>query len=139
MHETQTQARKRVGEIFRAKRDEMHLSLKEVENATSIRMMYLQAIEEGHIDKFLSPVYALGFVRQYAAFLGFDGQRIVDENKEAFHMQVPKSDPPYGIGTLEKRGMPHTGSRNMPNAFWIGISIAVLIGAFFFAKFLGVL
>jgi len=139
MQETQTQSRKRVGETFRAKREEMHLSLKEVENVTSIRMMYLKAIEEGHIDKFLSPVYALGFVRQYAAFLGFDGQRIVDENKEAFYMHIPKQDPPYGIGTLEKRGMPHSGSKRKPNAFWIGIGIAVLIGAFFFAKFLGVL
>ena len=52
MHDTQFKERKRVGEIFKNKREEMHLSLKEVENATSIRMMYLQAIEEGHIDKF---------------------------------------------------------------------------------------
>ena len=31
----------RFGQVFKEKREEMHLSLKEVENATSIRMNYL--------------------------------------------------------------------------------------------------
>ena len=37
----------KLGDLFRSKREEMSLTLKEVENATSIRMLYLQAIEEG--------------------------------------------------------------------------------------------
>jgi cytoskeletal protein RodZ len=61
-----------LGELFRIKREEMHLSLKEIENATSIRKMYLEAIEDGTIGKFLSSVYAVGFIKQYAAFLGLD-------------------------------------------------------------------
>ena len=71
---------KEIGEMFKSKRVEMHLSLKEVENATSIRTNYLQAIEEGNVDKFLTSVYALGFVRQYASFLGFDGDKLIKEN-----------------------------------------------------------
>ncbi len=37
---------KRVGDVFRQKRKQLNLSLKEVENSTSIRSSYLEAIEE---------------------------------------------------------------------------------------------
>ena len=70
---------KKIGDKFRSKREEMSLTLKEVENATSIRMLYLQAIEEGRVTQFLSTVYALGFIRQYASFLGFDMDRLTKD------------------------------------------------------------
>ena len=52
---------KKVGEIFRAKREEKKISLKEVESSTSIRMSYLSAIEEGRTDAFHSTFYLYGF------------------------------------------------------------------------------
>ena len=67
---------KKMGEKFRGKREELNLTLKEVENATSIRIIYLQAIEEGRVGHFLSNVYALGFIRQYASFLGFENDKL---------------------------------------------------------------
>ena len=47
---------KTLGQMFKDKREEMHLTLKEIENATSIRRSYLQAIEEGSAEKLLSGV-----------------------------------------------------------------------------------
>jgi cytoskeletal protein RodZ len=129
---------KNIGNLFKDKRKEMNLSLKEVENATSIRMNYLQAIEEGQIDKFLSAVYALGFIKQYASFLGFDGERIVKENEQAFKLTKEKQDFSYGIGTLEVRNSSHGNMKWFPNALWIIVGGVVLISAWFFAKFLGV-
>jgi cytoskeletal protein RodZ len=129
---------KKIGDMFREKRDEMHLSLKEVENATSIRMMYLQAIEEGHIDKFLSPIYALGFIKQYAAFLGFDGDRMIKENKDIFKMGQQKQEFDYGIGTLDHRGGQTNSIKSLPNIMWIGVGGVALIAAWYFARFLGV-
>ena len=83
---------KKLGESFRVKREEMNLTLKEVENATSIRMMYLQAIEEGKVQQFLSNVYALGFIRQYASFLGFNQDFLTKEYPEAFRITTEKQD-----------------------------------------------
>jgi cytoskeletal protein RodZ len=128
---------KRMGESFRLKREEMSLSLKEVENATSIRIMYLQAIEEGRVQQFLSTVYALGFIRQYASFLGFDQERLSKDYPEAFRMPSEKQDFAYGIGTLEARGSPQGGVRWLPNLVWsVGV---VLIGAaaWYFGKLIG--
>lgn len=129
---------KKMGEHFRSKREEMNLSLKEVENATSIRTMYLQAIEEGRVAHFLSNAYALGFIRQYAGFLGFDNEKLTKEFPEAFRLPVEKQDFAYGIGTLEARGSPHGGVRWVPNLLWGGAFVLIGVVAFYFAKFLGI-
>jgi cytoskeletal protein RodZ len=125
-----------MGERFRSKREEMNLSLKEVENVTSIRMMYLQAIEEGRVGNFLSNAYALGFIRQYAGFLGFDTDKLNQEFPGAFQLPAEKQDFAYGIGTLEARGSPHGGVRWMPNLLWGGAFVLIAVVAFYFAKFL---
>lgn len=129
---------KKMGDAFRSKREEMNLTLKEVENATSIRIAYLQAIEDGRVDLFLSNVYALGFIRQYASFLGFENERLSKEFPEALRLPAEKQDFAYGIGTLEMRGSPHGGVRWIPNLVWGAAFIGIAICAWYFAKFIGV-
>lgn len=129
---------KMMGEKFRSKREEMNLSLKEVENATSIRMVYLQAIEEGRVDHFLSNVYALGFIRQYANFIGLDSEKLSKEFPEALRLPPEKQDFAYGIGTLEMRGSPHGGVRWVPNLIRVSIFLLIGVAAWYFAKFVGV-
>jgi cytoskeletal protein RodZ len=130
---------KKLGEKFRTKREEMNLSLKEVENATSIRMLYLQAIEEGRVGHFLSNVYALGFIRQYATFLGFENEKLIKEFPEALRLPPEKQDFAYGIGTLEMRSSPHGGVRWVPNLIWGTAFVLLSIAAWYFAKFLKVI
>lgn len=128
---------KKMGDLFRRKREEMNLSLKEVENATSIRMLYLQAIEEGRVHQFLSSVYALGFVRQYLGFLGFEEAKLTKEFPDAFRLYPEKQEFDYGIGTLESRGSPSGGIRSLPNILWIAVVLGVCILAWYFGKWVG--
>jgi len=126
-----------LGATFRSKREEMNLSLKEVENATSIRTTYLQAIEEGKIGQVLSGVYAHGFIRQYASFLGLPHEQLAKQYPDAFRPTHEKQDFAYGIGTLEARGSPHGGIRWLPNLLWgLGIAFVGII-AWFFGKLVG--
>jgi cytoskeletal protein RodZ len=129
---------KRVGSLFKAKRKERGLSLKEAENATSIRSPYLEAIEEGSIDHHISAVYALGFMKQYAHFLGMDVENLIRENPQAFRMPVEKHEFSYGIGTLEMRGSVGGGVKWLPNLLWAGAAALLLVAAWFLAKFLGI-
>ena len=129
---------KSIGDIFKQRRKEMNLSLKEVENATSIRMSYLQSIEEGEVKKLISPIYAQGFVKQYAAFLGVDGEKIVKENPHIFN-RAANQEFIYGIGTLEIRGNPGAGIKWFPNAAWIVISVLIMVVAWFLARFFEVI
>ena len=110
-----SEALKNLGDALRLKREEMNLTLKEVENATSIRTLYLQAIEDGRVSHFISNAYAFGFIRQYANFLGIDGEKLIKDHPDAFRLPAEKQDFAYGIGTLEVRGSPHGGVRWMPN------------------------
>ncbi|OGN56524.1 MAG: hypothetical protein A3D96_02895 [Chlamydiae bacterium RIFCSPHIGHO2_12_FULL_44_59] len=129
---------KNMGKAFRSKREEMNLTLKEVENATSIRIVYLQAIEEGRVDQFLSNAYALGFIRQYSAFLGYEHDRLSKDFPDALKFPSEKQDFAYGIGTLEMRGAPHGGVRWLPNLLWGIAAVLIAICAWYFAKFVGV-
>lgn len=130
---------KSLGVLFKDKREEMHLTLKEVENATSIRMMYLQAIEEGKVDNYLSPVYALGFIKQYAKFLGMDAETIIRENASAFKAIDQNPTFAYGIGTLDVRNKNKASNKKKANILWIGFFSLILVIAWFFAKGLGVI
>jgi len=124
-----------VGQKFAQRRAEQEISLKEVETATSIRIAYLEAIEAGQMDKLISPIYAQGFVRQYAAYLGLDGDQIISENSEIFRRPI-QQDFSYGIGGLETRGN-HGGSvKLLPNVLWIGAFGGLLLAAYFVAKYL---
>lgn len=129
---------KTLGDMFKQRRKEMNLSLKEAENSTSIRMSYLQSLEEGDVSKLISPIYAQGFVRQYAAFLGIDGEKIIRDYPDIFN-KPEAQDFSYGIGTLEIRGNPGAGVKWFPNAIWIAVSVLVIVAAFYLAKYLEVI
>lgn len=126
---------KSVGSLLRQRRKELNISLKEAENATSIRMNYLQSIEEGDMSKLISPVYAQGFFRQYASFLGVDGDHLLREHPDLFSRPASQEFS-YGIGTLEMRGSPSSGVKWFPNAIWIVAFAFILIVAWFLGKFL---
>ncbi|OGN59816.1 MAG: hypothetical protein A3F40_04160 [Chlamydiae bacterium RIFCSPHIGHO2_12_FULL_27_8] len=131
--------KKDVGDIFKTKREEMSLTLKEIENATSIKMLYLKGIEDGDIDKMLSPVYAVGFLKQYAAFLGLDGEKIIKNNPKLYSGNVKKQEFDYGIGTLEIRNSQHHGAKKMSTFVMSIIVLALLFFAWLFARIVGLI
>lgn len=130
---------KAFGEQLRMKREESQLTLREVENSTSIRVSFLQAIEEGTINNFLAGVYAIGFIKQYGDFLKFDMEKMMKEYPKAFRKQGLEHDFNYGIGTLEMRLSLSGGMKWIPNVLWaVGIATAAVIVYYAF-KVLGFL
>ena len=125
---------KSLGELLRQKRKELNVSLKEVENATSIRVTYLQARQDGEMQKLLSPVYAQGFFKQYAAFLGLDGESLVRENYSVF-LRPEAQEFAYGIGTLEMRNHPGDGIKWFPNLLWMVAFFSLLALSWYAARY----
>lgn len=66
-----------VGEILRRAREHFGQSLTDVAAALRIRAIQLDAIEKSQYDKLPGRVYAIGFVRSYSEYLGFDGDKMV--------------------------------------------------------------
>lgn len=131
-----------LGESFRRRREERSLSLKEIENATSIRMSYLQAIEEGHLGKLISPLYAQGFIKKYATYLGIDPDRLIQEHP--YVMKILTETTPqnqeflFGLGTLEVRGSPGGEVKWLPNLLWVGLSVGAILIGWFVARYFGI-
>lgn len=122
-----------LGSIIKKRREERGVSLKEAENATSIRLAYLQAIEDGHFGKLISPVYAQGFLKKYSQFLELDSDELLRQYPYAMKILREKgaaqADDMFGFGSLEVRGSPGTEVKWLPNVAWLVISIgAVLVG-----------
>jgi transcriptional regulator with XRE-family HTH domain len=63
---------KEIGTVLRRKRQELQLSLKDVANHIMITEAQLRALEEGNWTTLPSQVYARGYLRRYADFLGLD-------------------------------------------------------------------
>jgi hypothetical protein len=45
----------------------------------------------------------------------------------------------YGIGTLEVRGSMGGGVKWLPNLIWASVTVVVIVGAYYLAKYLGVI
>jgi cytoskeletal protein RodZ len=131
-----------LGATIKKRREERSLSLKEVENATSIRLSYLQAIEEGHLGKLISPIYAHGFITKYALFLELDAEKLLKEHPYVLKILSEKQslaqEFTLGIGTLEVRGSPGGEVKWLPNFIWVGVSVVVILTGWFLARYLGI-
>ncbi len=74
-----------IGLVFKSSRETRKLKLPEVSKELMIRRFYLQAIEEGRFSELPAQVYATGFIKNYAGFLGIDPKEAVRRfMKEAY-------------------------------------------------------
>jgi hypothetical protein len=71
-----------VGNKLREARTRRHLGLPDVEAATKIRGRYLQAIENEDWEQLPGDTYARAFIRTYGSFLGLDGERLAEEQRQ---------------------------------------------------------
>lgn len=70
-----------VGELLRDRREELGLDLDEVGESLRIKPIYLAALEQGRAQDLPGPAYAIGFIRAYAHYLGFDAERVLERYK----------------------------------------------------------
>ncbi len=78
-----------VGEILLSEREKRGLTVKDIEAATSIRALYISAIENNNFAVVPGEVYLKGFIRNYANYLGLNGQAMVDLYRQ---QQLPASN-----------------------------------------------
>jgi cytoskeletal protein RodZ len=129
-----------LGDILKRRREERNLSLKEVENATSIRLSYLDSIEQGHLGKLISPVYAQGFIKKYAAYLEMDGDQLISRYPTVQRILTEKradQDNLSFLSEIEIRGSHGSDVKWLPNLIWIGGSALCLLAVWSLAKYLG--
>ena len=117
---------------FRDARVLAGLSFADVERDTRINRTYLEAIEDGRFTDIPAPVYARGFVRSYARYLGLDPEEAV--------AAMPKLPPPLGLEPmpgLRRTVAPALPAVNLPVAGGIAAALLLAILAYLFLPGLG--
>lgn len=67
---------KTIGELLRAAREEKKLTVEQVNRETRISVQTLRSLERDDFGAFPSETYLKGFLRNYADFLGLDGNAL---------------------------------------------------------------
>ncbi|MCS6778178.1 MAG: DUF4115 domain-containing protein [Geminicoccaceae bacterium] len=89
LRDTRGDALRRVGAALREAREARGEDLYEVAEYLRIKPSYLFALEEGDLSMTPGRPYALGFLRTYADYLGFDGGEVVRLVKESLDGAPP--------------------------------------------------
>ena len=134
----------KIGRFLEQKRKERGLSLEEVEQATKIRKRYLTGLEREDYAMLPDAVYARGFLKTYANYLGLDGEALSRQLKSRRkprrergidYNARPESD--FEEPLISPRGLQGTGKRKVPTSALVTLLVAVLvlaavIGALYF-------
>ncbi len=80
---TEAEALAQLGDMLREAREERGISLAQAERETKIRQKYISAMEDDNVAALPGPVYARGFLRNYALYLDINP----DEAQDMFDNQ----------------------------------------------------
>ena len=81
---------KEIGQKLKEKREENGVSLEEAASDLKMRASQLISIEEGRKDDFKDVFSLKYFIRDYAKYLGLDGEEMLDEFNEYLFDQTSK-------------------------------------------------
>lgn len=127
-----------VGEILKNARLQSGQSLEQVEEATSIRKIYLSAIENGDYKKIPGDVFTKGIIRTYGNYLNLNGPELVTLYKAAISGIDPEELKPLEIRTTSKISIaPHLKPQKNSSNSWKYLVVLLVvtivgIGLFFF-------
>lgn len=105
VEELEQMANVEIGEALRRTRLHYGKTIPDIEKALRIRASQIDAIECGDVERLPGRVYAIGFVRSYAEYLGLDGAQVVqlfkaqymdgpDKQSLSFPMSVAETKTP---------------------------------------------
>jgi hypothetical protein len=115
-----------VGNKLHEARTRRSLSLQEAEGATKIRCRYLLAIENEDWDQLPGDTYARAFIRTYGSFLGLDGERLAEEQRQ-LRGSVRPGDRLPRVDSRPQPAARHGGRwRVPPRALAVGVSALVV-------------
>lgn len=108
------------GEIFKKKREELDLDIKEISELLRIKSDYLTSIEDDLFDNLPVEVYTKGYIRCYAKYLDIDPEPIMQYYSD--HLSHPTASTIIPIASSRKK---------ISKIFYLIPAAIVVIAAFF--------
>ncbi len=124
-----------IGSQLRKQREALGLSLPEVERYIHVRLHYLEALEEGRIDRLPSPVQGRGMLSNYARFLNLDGDALLLQFATGLQTRriawMEQTDPGQAARRSAKRPAQNkTGTRRLfsPDLLIGSVLVLIIVG-----------
>src|SRR6185295_15205946 len=114
------------GSWLRRQREAREVSLREIADRTKISMRYLEAMEEDRYDLLPAPVFARGFLREYARYVGLNADEVINHFLAAQQTQSAGSDDAPASGPA--LSIPRSGSSPWPRLLFFGLATLILLG-----------
>jgi cytoskeleton protein RodZ len=89
-----------VGAVLAERRSERGLTIEQAASATRIRAEHLNALESDKTERIAAPVYARGYLRTYATYLGLEPEPLMAM------LNAPRADPRRALGIRGMSGRP---------------------------------
>ncbi len=86
------QTMKDIGCLLRERREELGLSLADIQKTTKVHSKWLVALEDGDENAFPAEAYLKGFLRSYAEAVGLDGLALVQDWAERRRLEEEESE-----------------------------------------------
>src|ERR687893_2060102 len=123
----------KIGPVLERARKDRGLSLEEAERATKIRKRYLDGLERDDYSVLPDAVYARGFLKTYANFLGLDGDGLSQElrtrkkprRERRLSYAAPRGD--FDRPIISPGGVPGAEKRQLSRSTLVTVVVAVLI------------
>lgn len=110
-----------LGERLRMARESQGISLSQAAVETRILQRYLVAIEDGDYQHLPGDVYARGFIRNYALYLGIPAEELI----ELYRRERGTTDP---IRVVPATSSPRIRGLVIPNFFGVFFVVLALVG-----------
>jgi len=116
-----------LGAQMRQERERRKLSLADVTEATKISRRILVAFENGEKEHFPHPVYAKGFIRNYAKLLGLDPQDCVRVLEREYHLDDSGDEVRENVGISVKDLSDPSGRSSSRGRNWVTLGVVFLL------------
>lgn len=117
-----------IGAELRAARTRNGQNLVDVANVLRIRLEFLEALEQGRFADLPAPVYAVGFIRTYAEYVGIDGEDAI----RRFKVEAE------GLAAQTRLSFPTPEEESRVPRGWLlllaGISAALIYAGWYYAE-----
>ncbi|HEU5101466.1 MAG TPA: RodZ domain-containing protein [Roseiflexaceae bacterium] len=115
-----------LGERLREARESQGISLSQAAVETRILQRYLVALEDGDYQHLPGDVYARGFIRNYADYLGSPADELIEQYRRERGMSEP-------IRVVPATSSPRVRGLVVPSFFGVFFVVLVLVGASYLA------
>lgn len=126
------------GDWLRRQREMREISLRDIADRTKISLRYLQAMEDDRFDLLPAPIFAKGFLREYARYVGLSPDEVVNHYLSV-HQQGATQEEGLKEG-IKKEGVKKDSTlagqrpararpvRNWTYGLFLALAVLILIG-----------